>query len=268
MQFTFIIPLTPKSFLHKEREILLNLCLRTLKKQNYSNWSALLIGGFIPEESKDDRHFIHINYEGKKEEKLQKATEYIKQNNIKSDYIIRLDDDDIINPNILSKVKYLDFDLYVDKTQFFWYHETKQIASRTWYWYPNTCIHKTEHALVEFGDFAKGDFKKFHEKALLIENDHSKLHTYYKNKRVLFSKMNNPVYLRSITNTSITASNSSNYIDYVNRFGNWQTNKLKSFKFLGTSDKKINQSLIQRLRNIKIEFRSRLDYIKHINEYN
>lgn len=264
-KYLFIIPLTPQTLLNEIRINLQFICFETLKSQSYHNWKALVIGDYIENVPKDNR-FININYEGRKEEKLQKATQYIIDNDLKSDYIIRLDDDDIFNPNILNEIKDLDFDIYVDKTQFFWNHETKQVASRTWNWFPNTCIHKTKHALTEYGSFAKGDFQRFHDKSLLIENDHSQLHPYYINKKVIYSKKNSPVYLRSITNTSITAGNSKNYNNYLNRFGNWYKNNLFDFSFLGKTDKKIFQSLVQRLRNIKIEFRSRLDYLKQLNE--
>ena len=262
--YLFIIPLTPKSHLNKVRQELQKLCLSTLKKQTYSNWKALLVGSNLPEEALGDERFIHVAFEGKKEEKLQKATQYILDKKNQSDYIIRLDDDDIFNPKILNEIKDLDSDLYVDKTQFFWNYETKQVASRTWYWFPNTCIHRTEHALAEYGDFAEGDFTKFRKNALLIENDHSKLHSFYIEKKVVFSNRRNPIYLRSITTSSITANNSNDHTSYINRFGNWKTNKLKDYLFLGKSKTKVTQSIFLKLRNIKSDLSFRFNYLKQI----
>ncbi|MDG5800310.1 hypothetical protein QA597_08075 [Marinilabiliaceae bacterium ANBcel2] len=230
--FLFIIPLTPKKIRVGQREVLWSLCKKTLLSQTYENWKAIIIGEDRNFQPQNNNHFHLIPYEGRKEEKLQKATEYIIQNNIPGDYIIRLDDDDIINPTILKKVANLDFDLYVDKYQWFWYYESGMVSNRVWHWFPNTCIHKREHALAEWGDYAKGDFKRFKEQALLIENDHSQLHPYYKNKKVVFADKNHPVYLRTITFTSITAKNSKDHEKYLKRFGLWEKNNIQDFQFL------------------------------------
>jgi len=263
--YLFIIPLTPGRLLSDTRKKLQQLAFQSLKMQSYDNWSALVIGEQLPKTAENDNHFIHIDFEGKKEEKLQKATDYIISKNISSNYIIRFDDDDIINPSILQKVKDIDFDIYVDKMQYFWNFETKQISSRTWLWFPNTCIHKTEHALNRYGDFADGSFKKFHKNALLIENDHSRLHKYYKNKNVVFADTNKPVYLRSITSTSITANNNNNYSVYLNRFGNWNKNTLPDFSFLGTElNGKVKQSFYNKIKNVKKEIVTNIFYLKNI----
>lgn len=226
--FIFIVPKTPVKFLNKERKLLWNLCYKSLLNQNYSRWTAITIGGEILN-NKDDR-FIELNFEGRKEEKLQKATQYIIENNIIGDYIIRLDDDDIINPTVLGKASKLEFDLYVDKHQWFWHYESGKISNRVWNWFPNTCIHKREHALTQWGKYAKGDFKHFKNQALLIENDHSKLHPYYKNKNIIFSDKKHPIYIRTITSSSITAGNAINQEQYLKKFGLWHKNNLKDFQ--------------------------------------
>lgn len=106
------------------------------------------------------------------------------------------------------------------------------VSNRVWHWFPNTCIHKREHALTAWGDYAKGKFKKYKEQALLIENDHSKLHPYYRGKKVLLADKNHPIYLRTITSSSITAQNALNHESYLKRFGLWRNNNLKDFQFL------------------------------------
>ena len=264
-KYLFIVPLTPNSHLNKIRQELQELCLSALKKQTYSNWSALLIGSNVSEGVKEDKRFIHVDFEGIKAEKLQVATEFIKKNNIISDYIIRLDDDDIFNNNILSKIKDLDFDIYVDKTQFFWNYETKQVASRTWYWFPNTCIHKTEHALAMYGDFVLGEYKHFHKRPLLIENDHSVIHRYYIDKKVIFSNVNDPIYVRSITDNSITANNSLNKDEYLFSFGNWKRNNIRNFDSLGSSKKDVKVLIFRKILNYKNELISKLLYTKYTN---
>ena len=230
--FIFIVPLTPKSKLDKTRTVLRNICLESLLKQSYENWQAIIIGKDAEISVGNKGHFHLISEEGTKEEKLQKATEFILKHRIPGDYIIRLDDDDIVNPKILEKATNLDFDLYVDKHQWFWHYESGMVSNRVWHWFPNTCIHKREHALTAWGDYAKGKFKKYKEQALLIENDHSKLHPYYRGKKVLLADKNHPIYLRTITSTSITAQNALNHESYLKRFGLWRNNNLKDFQFL------------------------------------
>ncbi|MDI3520441.1 MAG: hypothetical protein PWR04_429 [Anaerophaga sp.] len=264
----FIIPRVPDTYRNPIRNKLWKLCLDSLFKQTFLNWTALVVGKNI-DHQKNDNRFIVVSYEGTKEEKLQKATEYIIQNNIPGDYIIRLDDDDIINPTILEKVSKLNFDIYVDKHQWFWHYESGKISNRVWNWYPNTCIHKREHALTEWGDYANGDFKRYKEQALLIENDHSKLHPYYKNKRVIFADKKHPVYLRTITSVSITAQNSHNHENYLKRFGLWHKNNLKDFQFLNKyalNDKNSlpNYILKEILANKWLDFRSTQNYLKKI----
>lgn len=227
-RFIFIIPKTPANLQDNTRRKLWILCVNSLLQQTYSNWLALVVGR-KQLESETDPRFIEIDFEGRKEEKLQKATEYIIQTKLPGEYIIRLDDDDIINPNILAKAAKIDFDLYVDKHQWFWHYESGRISNKVWYWFPNTCIHKRIHALSPWGDFAKGNFKKFKDQALLIENDHSLIHNYYKNKNVILASKKHPIYLRSITNSSITSKNASDFENYLSRFGVWSNNRLCDF---------------------------------------
>jgi hypothetical protein len=230
--YIFIIPKTPIEYQDQTRIELYRLCINTLLNQTYPFWTALIVGISPQIEIKDDRLII-IPFEGKKVEKLHKATEFIIDNNIRGEYIIRLDDDDIINPTILERINLLNFDLFVDKYQWFWHWETGKISNRVWHWFANTCIHNRKHAL------RKWDMNSLEleiNRPYLIENDHSKLHYYYKNKKVIFSKKMQPIYLRTITNSSITAKSSTNHTNYLKRFGNWRNNKLGDFEFL----KKIN----------------------------
>lgn len=270
--FLYIIPKTPANLQNDIRKKLWHLCVTSLINQTYTNWTALIIGENALENISDNR-FISVDYEGRKEEKLQKATEYIITNNIPGDYIIRLDDDDIINPNILAKVATLNFDLYVDKYQWFWHYESGKVSNKVWGWFPNTCIHKREHALVPWGDYAHGTFKQFKEQSLLIENDHSKLHPYYKNKNVQLANKNHPTHIRTITNTSITAKNATTYNSYLKSFGVWRKNKLQDFIFLNEENSKINRKLPKRtikewMVNILLDLRNKQDYSKNISKEN
>lgn len=266
--FLFIIPRTPVNHRNSIRQDLWLLCTQALQKQSFPNWKALIIGK-EPETPENDERFIIIQFEGTKEEKLQKATEYIIQNNIEGDYIIRLDDDDIINPHILKKVANKDFDIYVDKYQWFWHFESGKVSYRVWNWFPNTCIHKREHALAEWGDFADGNFQRFRKQARLIENDHSKLHPYYKNKKIVFADKQHPVYLRTITSSSVTAQNADDHNSYLKRFGIWHKNKLKDFSFLNNISLNNSKELPtlttkELLVNIWLNYKSNKNFLKNL----
>ncbi|MFW5983005.1 MAG: hypothetical protein ACOCQ4_00775 [bacterium] len=266
--YIFIIPRTPFSQRNSFREKLWSTCLKSLYNQTYQHWKALLIGHNIEIPNNNDQ-FTNIQFEGTKEEKLQKATEYIIQNNIPGEYIIRLDDDDIINPTILEKASKLIFDLYVDKHQWFWHYESGKISQRVWNWLPNTCIHKRDHALTEWGNFANGNFKRFKKQALLIENDHSQLHPYYKDKKIVFTEKTHPVYLRTITSSSITAQNAQDHEVYLKRFGLWHRNNLKDFQFLNkvalnNPETLPEYTLKEKLSNLWLNYRSRQNYRKNI----
>lgn len=274
--FIFLIPKTPTRLQDKTRKDLWELCVKALLSQTCQNWKALVIGENACNGINDGR-FLHIDFEGKKEAKLQKATDFIIENNISGDYVLRLDDDDIINPNILERLPSNDFDLFVDQNQWFWHYETGKVSTRIWPWFPNTCIHKREHALNVWGNYAEGDFPKFKPKALLIENDHSKIHPYYFDKKVVFSKKRAPIYLRTITSSSITALNSQNGQQaYLKTFGNWKNNTLNDFHFLKREKLESAEkssllpelSLKERLINYRINFSSGKIYRKMIQGKN
>ncbi len=194
--------------------------------------------------------------EGNKGDKIPQAVDYILDKNIECDYLIRLDDDDIFNPSILRELQYAKFDIFVDRQQFFWNSETKQISNKTWYWFANTTIQKREHALQKWEDVMDMHPNKLY----VITKDHSSIHVYYQDKKILFSKSKSPLYIRSISNSSITAYNASSKESYLNSFGNWSTNNLKSYLFLGDSKKKVKQTFYRKMINLLSELRFRLHY--------
>ncbi len=230
--FLFIIPLTPSSHLTSTRAALRKLCFDSLLKQNYSNWKALIIGK-ITEEEKPGKNFLHLDFEGHKEEKLQKATEYVLNSESVYDYIIRLDDDDVFNPSLLKKLENKNFDLCVDKYHSFWDVSTGNISQKIMYWFPNTCIHKREYALSVFGNFPPGNYQRFRNHPFLIENEHNDFHLYYnQNHKIIFVDKSSPLYLRVLNPDSITSMQAANQPDYMDGFGYWKKNNLKAFYFL------------------------------------
>jgi hypothetical protein len=220
--FLFIIPLTPFDKLPEERKLLQKICFELLKKQTYKHWKALLIGEYIPENMDDENHFIHLNFNGTKELKLKVACEYIENNSIHTDYIIRLDDDDFINPFILSEIKNLDFDVFVDSYHHFLCYFRKKYTRQFRPWFPNTFIIRKKIALLKKEDLSVYELFENNQK-YLIENEHHKIHHYFMiyKKKIKFNPMNYPVYLRTINLSSISASYSNDFQDYMNSFGIW-----------------------------------------------
>jgi hypothetical protein len=229
-RFLFIVPLTPLAKQTAERKRLQQLCIRSLNSQTYRRWQALMIGEHLPESASGDR-FIHVPYEAAKEEKLQYCTHYIRTAGLQSDYVIRLDDDDVINPEILEKLADADFSIYVDLYHSYWRPDVNEVAQTVKQWFPNTFVIKTSLALEPFGTFPPGDHRNLKEKPLLIENEHNVIHEFFVQRKlpVTFAKKSDPVYLRSVAADSLTARQSGDRRSYLKSFGRWRANRLRTF---------------------------------------
>lgn len=265
--FLFIIPLTPADRLSNERKHLRALCLNTLLSQTYTGWKALLIGKSSEIDPKNER-FVYLDHEGAKEEKLQKATEYIANNKVQCDYIIRLDDDDVFNPRLLNDLKEKNFDLCVDQYHSFWNVASGKVAQRVMYWFPNTCIHKKEHALAIFGTFPPGEYQRFKELPLLIENEHNDFNKYYSQKHsIIYTKQKQPLYLRSLSTVSITSLQAKDHNAYLNQHGYWKKNKFKSFLFLNKYVLAYNNAPLTEKQSLKFYFKSMISDKRALKSY-
>ncbi len=225
-KFLFITPLTPSSMMNEVRYKLHQAYLNALDSQLYSNWEVLLVG----EEEKTEGKKTYLKCSGiTKGDKIQLAYTYINSLPDKPEYLIRLDDDDIISPMILEKVRDIKFDCYADKYHSFYDLNSGLISQQKRDWLPNTVIHKMEHALQIYGE----------ENKPLFTLDHSKYwHEYYRKKKVKWARKSHPVYLRILSETSITANrpgsneSSENYKKYLSGFGRWKKKELKDFSLL------------------------------------
>lgn len=269
-QFVFIIPRTPKQFSTPLRNELFDITLRSLKQQPFKDWEAIVIDDH-------DREEANIRYvktdRVTKSEKLQFALEFIDSQQHKPKYLIRLDDDDIISPNILQQVSQLDFDCYTDRFHTCLNLINGKIHHQQCNCFPNTVIHKYECALDIFGD----------EQKPLLLNKHTQWHKYYENKNVLYAKYSNPVYLRVLSPTTRTAKNPSlvynvsdidfdSYTDYLTQFGKGFRLKLKGFEeqlfllqnlwevfaFMRSETLPNNQYLLAQLERYKVQLKKTL----------
>lgn len=247
-EFIFIIPRTPKAYKTKIREDLWEITQQSLINQTYSSWKALVVCDDFDEKSADER-IIYIRSEAlKKGEKIEEAINYINNNNFKVDFLIRLDDDDIMLPDSLKESLNYDFDVYGDR-----YHSYYDLSSGLSSivkrkWLANTVIHKASHALKISED------KGLH----IINHDHSlKWHRYYKDKKLVYAHKNSPIYIRIISPVSVTSIESNDYINYLSFFGKW--------KF--TSPVTFNDYLFQ-LKKIQKENKLLIKPVKHSKLYN
>ncbi|MCT4581226.1 MAG: hypothetical protein N4A35_07395 [Flavobacteriales bacterium] len=246
--FLFIIPLTPSSHLTKTRQELQQLCFKSLLNQKYKNWKAIIIGESMPENANDPR-FIHIKFEDIKEVKLQKATTFIIENNIKSEYIIRLDDDDIISDIILEHYKDCKSDIITDLNHWYIDWTSKLTANEFKPWFPNSCIHKSENALAQYGRLAQDYIQQINNNVLLIENNHAEAHHYYRGKTIEFTKKNSPIYLRVLHPESITSLADKEYSTYLKKMGDWTNKTPDGFSLIFTN------SLSKRTSHTKFSLR-------------
>ncbi len=245
-QFLFVVPLTPTKLLTPLRRMLFQEFIRALNNQKYSNWQALLIG----EEEKQEGNITYAKVKAEsKEIKLIFAKEYIINMVIKPDYIIRIDDDDLINPHLLEKLSKMDFDCYADKFHTFYNITSGKICQKEKSWLANTVVHKFEHAMMEIGE----------DKLPILNCDHSKeWYLYYQNRNLIFAPNNHPVYLRVLSPTTVTCGiyNSKivtvyekyiefkskvvklnkqsdidfkRYSNYLKGFGKWKYKKINDF---------------------------------------
>ncbi|MBI4930127.1 MAG: glycosyltransferase family 2 protein [Bacteroidetes bacterium] len=230
-KFLFFVALTPTQLLTPLRKNLFLQFLNALENQTYQNWQAILIG---EEEKNDGRIIYKKTYLKTKSEKLISAYKYFLTLREKPDYIIRLDDDDLISPNVLQKVVTcsVDFDCYADKYHAYYDVVSGQVCHVQNAWMPNTIIHKTNHAISSYTHDAKP----------LVLLDHSKYWMeYYLGKRIIWENKTTPVYLRIMSPTSITSGMSSQSImnfstDILNNYhrktkgiGKWKNEQPEEF---------------------------------------
>lgn len=201
-----------------------HLYKEALLAQEYDAWSALIIG----EEDMEAGNFRYIKAPEKVVTKVQKliyATEYIKSLQEKPDYVIRLDDDDLISKYILKDISTMDFDCFADRQHTFYDILSGKIAQQKRGWLANTVIHKFEHAFTSHGI----------EQYPLIVYDHSATWLpYYRDRSLKYASSSKPLYLRILSPTSITGKgnegtaeqeNNSGYNSYLQKFGEWKYRK-------------------------------------------
>ena len=221
--FVFIIPRTPVEYRSDLREKLFEISILSLKKQLSVQWEALVIS----DENREDGNIIYLKSDAvKKGDKIDAAMEYISLEDIKPEYLIRFDDDDIISPFALKEAEKKDFDCLGDRYHAFINVVDARISLQKRNWLANTVIHKYEHA-VEMVDGLQHP---------LINTDHSEEWLkYYKKRKLKYTHKKKPLYLRVLSPTSTefgdikTGSTSFKYDNFIKSHGKWKYSTLKGF---------------------------------------
>ncbi|MFN0031082.1 MAG: hypothetical protein ACKVOR_02870 [Flavobacteriales bacterium] len=200
-------------------------------RQSYEHWEALELG---EEEGQEGKFRKMKLVDGTKEEKwaalktiFQSREFYSYINNFQ--YIIKLDDDDMISPTLIESLSQKDFDCCYDDHHTFYEITSARLSQQRRSWIASTCVHKTEHAFMTYhgpGSSPVGN---------LLYSDHSaSWHMYYSGKQKIVRPKESPVYLRILSPTSITANGGSgtaeDYSKYLSGFGTWKLETLDAFK--------------------------------------
>jgi len=212
-KFLFLVALTPKTLVNPLRQRLQDLSMLSLKSIEYDNYAAIILG----EEEKIDGNLIFVKApNGTKGERLKFAMDYLIAQNIDYEYLCRFDDDDILNPLILTLYKNTKAMCIADKHHAFFDLFTKRCLQTKRTWMANTVFLRKDCATCLMPDGRT-----------LIEQDHAEeWMNFFKEKEVKFASKKHPIYLRVLSPTSETANiDANNYQNYLKSFGNWKNAK-------------------------------------------
>lgn len=237
-KFLFITHITPVAKRSALRQALIENYFKSLNAQAYQNWEVVIVGEKDVDEGKFHYFSLNVNSE---EEKFKALKELLASERFcvlanQADYILKLDDDDIISPNVLEKVAKLDVDVYYDAYHTFYDISSGLITQQKRNWMASTTIHKKEHILAAWNGPGATQVGN-----LLYTNHADAWHVFYKDKNKMEAPKDEPIYLRILSPTSITSGALSGppksigeidmqkYYKYLSSFGNWQSANVKAF---------------------------------------
>ncbi|TND05912.1 MAG: hypothetical protein FD123_3603 [Bacteroidetes bacterium] len=237
-RFLFITHLTPRAKRTPLRQSLIGIYEKALLAQSYPHWQVLQIG----EEEKRSGNFVEVQTTaGTREEGFEQLRRIYARPDVRelisaADYIIKLDDDDIISPGILEKAAQFDFDCYYDEQHTFYDISSGIITQQQRPWIASTCIHRKVCAFDRYTGPGASPLEN------LLYSDHSKAwHTYYAGKKKQIADPAYPVYLRVLSPSSITSSTGNaapetfrdvafdRYYAYLKTFGYWKPAAVNGF---------------------------------------
>ena len=238
-KFVFITHVTPVAKRNKLRQRLFELYQTALEKQTYPHWKVIQL-----HEGKDEQEGKYVRFH------LPDVARDLKTAALKSlfgrsdflqvikeaDYLIKLDDDDLISPVILEKLATFSGDLYYDQHHTFLDVSSGIVTQQKRNWIASTCVHQMQHALAPWSGAGASEIGN------LLYTDHSKAwHLYYADKNCSIADAAHPVYARVLSPTSITSGgkgvvktfpdvDSEKYQAYLRTFGDWQPASTNDFE--------------------------------------
>jgi hypothetical protein len=233
----FIIPINHSSNITPLRKLLRDNTIHSLNNQTSDNWEALLIGEYdktegniryIPAVSSDpayEKKFRGDPGHTDKHFKIDVAMEFIAKEQRKPKYVIRLDDDDLISPNIVSTIEKIgdNYDCFADRYQVLYNITNGKLSFNDFPWMANTVFHKYEHAKVFIT--ARGN--------TLINCSHEAFHEYYAGKKVWYAPKMHPIYVRTHSPTVLNLHSKSGAISYeqhLKRYRFWHYSLLPEYE--------------------------------------
>jgi hypothetical protein len=189
-KFLFITHLTPKAKRSALREGLLEVMDESLKAQTYTEWKALRIG----EEERTEGPIQTIDTASA--DSLRSV--YLRPDEKAlidwADYVVKLNDDDIILPHTLEIASKLEFDLYGDRFHTFHDITTDRTTQQQRPWIAATCMHKKEHAItLNRGEGVADNFINS-----LFYGEHGRdWIAYYAKRNVIFAQPTTPDFVPS-----------------------------------------------------------------------
>ena len=262
LDYLFLIPTSPNLTEGSLRKDLQKLCFQQVAALN-STFVVWLLG----DAEIDHPHFKSIDCKGtSKEEKLKEAGDQLAKLPRLAKYLIRLDDDDLINPLVFDEMASREVDIAYDRKHFFYDLATDLASSQKRNWIPNTAIMNYQKAMtvVDARSLSAGtersrsaaegsrsaDTERSRSvaedgKNYLFACDHSRAwHPFFQGTQVVHPK--EPIYARILNPESITASASgefseNNYFRYLQGFGKWKAALPESLEPLKPEIMKIRQ---------------------------
>ncbi len=223
VDYLFLIPLNPESASNDMRRALRKLCLEQVSAIKASKRVWLLGTDTSPHPD-----FEAIKTAGRsKEDKLYEAGFLLEKEVDTARYLVRLDDDDLVNPAVFdAAVNYPDFDCLYDHTHWFYDLSSGRCSTQQRPWIPNTAIHAMHHAVQRIP--AIGGSTLADDENFLFACDHSRAwHAYYTGKNLVRTDKDNPLYLRVLSPRSRSAGGSDDFKTtfpyYLQRFGTWKS---------------------------------------------
>jgi hypothetical protein len=233
-KFLFITHLTPKAKRSALREGLLELMDESLKAQSYNEWKALRIG----EEERTEGPIQTVDAASTESLRAVYLRPDVKALIDWADYIVKLDDDDIILPHTLEIASKMEFDLYADRFHTFHDITTGRTTQQQRPWIAAACIHKKEHAItLNRGEGVADNFINS-----LFYGEHGRdWIAYYSKRNIRFAQPTTPVYVRVLSPSSKSSGAISfpahsladidmkAYTAYVRGFGSWNHYPIRNF---------------------------------------